>query len=45
MEDLLEEWVCCQRSWIYLQPIFISEDLKKKMPKEKARFDEVDEIW
>ena len=45
MQDLLEEWLLCQRTWIYLHPIFLSEDLKKKMPVEKKMFDSVDEIW
>jgi len=35
MQDLLEDWIKCQRSWLYLKPIFVSEDLKKKMPVEK----------
>ena len=45
MEDMLEEWIRCQRSWLYLQPIFISEDLKKKMSYEKNLFDQVDKLW
>ncbi len=36
---MLEEWLICQRSWIYLKPIFLSDDLKKKMPVEKQKFD------
>lgn len=45
MQDLLEDWIRCQRSWIYLKPIFKSPDLKKKMPVEKNKFDQVDKIW
>lgn len=45
IDEMLEEWVKCQRSWIYLYPIFISEDLKKKMPVEKKLFDDVDIVW
>ena len=45
IDDMLEEWVKCQRSWIYLYPIFMSEDLKKKMPVEKKLFDDVDVVW
>lgn len=44
-QDLLEDWIRCQRSWLYLKPIFASEDLKKKMPVEKPKFDEVDKTW
>lgn len=34
-QDTLEEWLKCQRSWVYLEPIFASEDIKKKLPVEK----------
>lgn len=44
-QDMLEEWLICQRSWIYLKPIFLSDDLKKKMPVEKQKFDQVDSDW
>ncbi len=39
LQDLLDEWIFCQRTWLYLNPIFASEDLKKKMPVEKKMFD------
>lgn len=45
IQDLMVEWIKCQRTWIYLSPIFASEDLKKKMPVEKKMFDGVDKSW
>ena len=30
---------------MYLEPIFASEDIKKKMQNEKQKFDRVDQHW
>ena len=43
--DTLEGWMKCQRSWMYLEPIFASDDIKKKLPTEKGKFDTVDKNW
>ncbi len=42
VQDTLEGWIKCQRSWMYLQPIFESEDIKKKMPLEHQKFSAFD---
>lgn len=42
---ILEEWLACQKTWIYLEPIFGSEDIMRQMPKEGSKFRKVDEIW
>ena len=34
-----------QRSWIYLENIFIGEDIRKQLPGETAEFDHVDIDW
>lgn len=34
-----------QRSWKYLEPIFISDDIKKKMPLEYKKFESVDKSY
>jgi dynein heavy chain len=31
LENLLDEWVAFQRSWIYLENIFYSADIASKM--------------
>lgn len=30
---------------MYLEPIFASDDIKKKMPTEKSKFDTIDSNW
>jgi dynein heavy chain len=30
---------------MYLEPIFSSDDIKKKMPKEREKFEIVDRNW
>jgi dynein heavy chain len=45
MQDTLDGWIKCQRNWMYLQPIFASEDITQKMPLEKQKFACVDMSW
>ena len=45
IQDTLEGWIKCQRAWMYLEPIFSSEDIKKKLSLEKQKFDGVDKNW
>uniref|UniRef100_A0A8V1A4F4 Dynein axonemal heavy chain 1 n=1 Tax=Gallus gallus TaxID=9031 RepID=A0A8V1A4F4_CHICK len=44
-QDVLEEWLNCQCSWLYLEPIFRSEDIKRQLPVESERFQVVDTDW
>uniref|UniRef100_A0A8C3ERS2 Dynein axonemal heavy chain 1 n=1 Tax=Corvus moneduloides TaxID=1196302 RepID=A0A8C3ERS2_CORMO len=39
------EWLNCQRSWLYLEPIFRSEDIKRQLPVESQRYNTVDKDW
>lgn len=45
IQDTLDGWIKCQRGWMYLEPIFSSEDIKEKMKTEKGKFDLVDRAW
>lgn len=45
IQDTLDGWIKTQRGWMYLEPIFSSEDIKQKMQVEKAKFDIVDKNW
>lgn len=45
IQDTLENWIKTQRGWMYLEPIFSSEDIQEKMAAEKLKFDEVDKHW
>ena len=45
MQDVIEEWLRCQRDWAYLQPIFDSNDITKQLPAESKKFKTVDRKW
>ena len=42
---ILENWIRVQMAWIYLEPIFGSEDIRSQMPLEGKLFEEVDKNW
>ena len=43
--EILEEWLVLQRQWMYLEPIFSSEDIQSQLPLEGKRFANVDRMW
>lgn len=45
MSELIEEVAKCQRTWMYLEPIFASDDIHKQMPQEGTYFRDVDTLW
>ncbi|CAJ1418817.1 unnamed protein product [Effrenium voratum] len=45
IQDLLEQWLAMQRSWLYLEPIFSSDDIQKQLPNEAKRFQQVNGLW
>lgn len=44
-QDVIEEWTVCQRNWLYLEPIFSSEDIQRQLPTESKRYQKVDYMW
>ncbi|XP_077458505.1 dynein axonemal heavy chain 1 [Stigmatopora argus] len=44
-QDVLEEWLLCQGSWLYLEPIFSSDDINEQLPVEGMRYQQMEEIW
>lgn len=43
LQDLLDQWTRCQSHWMYLEPIFSSEDILKQLPEEGEKFLRVDQ--
>ena len=42
---MLDEWLACQRSWMYLESIFAAPDLQRQLPAELKMFVGVDKAW
>ena len=45
ISDIIDEWLTCQRNWMYLENIFNAPDIQKQMPKESAKFLIVDKFF
>ncbi|XP_054557770.1 dynein axonemal heavy chain 6 isoform X2 [Talpa occidentalis] len=41
----LEEWLTCQRNWLYLESIFNAPDIQRQLPAESKMFLQVDKSW
>ncbi|XP_052808511.1 dynein axonemal heavy chain 1-like isoform X3 [Mya arenaria] len=44
-QDVLDEWLNCQRAWLYLEPIFSSDDINRQLPVESKRYATMERMW
>ena len=45
LQELLDEWMNCQKNWMYLETIFNSPDIAKDLPAESKKFTQEDTKW
>lgn len=45
IQDILDVLMECQRAWLYLEPVFTSDDIKQQLPTESKRFFSADRSW
>eukprot|EP01022_Parablepharisma_sp_SALTPOND_P028312 TRINITY_DN70784_c2_g1_i1.p1 TRINITY_DN70784_c2_g1~~TRINITY_DN70784_c2_g1_i1.p1 ORF type:complete len:4393 (-),score=612.94 TRINITY_DN70784_c2_g1_i1:3426-16604(-) len=45
LSEILEELKKCQKTWIYLQPMFAAEDIRLTLKREAEQFADVDSKW
>uniref|UniRef100_G1NZY7 Dynein axonemal heavy chain 2 n=1 Tax=Myotis lucifugus TaxID=59463 RepID=G1NZY7_MYOLU len=43
--EVIETVLTVQRQWMYLENIFLGEDIRKQLPNESALFDQVNSRW
>ena len=43
--SLQDEWMTCQRNWLYLESIFSAPDIQRQLPAEAKMFMTVDKSW
>jgi dynein heavy chain len=44
-QETLDEWLTCQKNWMYLETIFNSPDIQKQLPVAAKKFQTVDRYW
>lgn len=45
LQEILDVWIKVQANYLYLEPIFNSDDISKKLPGEAADFQRIDKMW
>ncbi|XP_073954501.1 dynein axonemal heavy chain 1-like isoform X1 [Choristoneura fumiferana] len=44
-QKVVDEWIECQKEWMYLEPIFTSEDISRQLPMEAKKYNTMERIW
>ncbi|CAH0663656.1 unnamed protein product [Spodoptera exigua] len=44
-QRVVDEWIECQGEWMYLEPIFTSEDIARQLPMESKKYGTMERIW
>uniref|UniRef100_A0A2A4JD05 Dynein heavy chain linker domain-containing protein n=1 Tax=Heliothis virescens TaxID=7102 RepID=A0A2A4JD05_HELVI len=44
-QKVVDEWIECQKEWMYLEPIFTSEDIARQLPMETKKYGTMERIW
>ncbi|XP_050552040.1 dynein axonemal heavy chain 1 isoform X3 [Spodoptera frugiperda] len=44
-QRVVDEWIECQKEWMYLEPIFTSEDIARQLPMETKKYGTMERIW
>ncbi|KAJ9459042.1 Dynein-1-beta heavy chain [Diplonema papillatum] len=45
LQSIQDEWLKCQQSWAYLEPIFSAADIQRALPGAYQSFSKVDRVW
>ena len=45
LQSIQDEWLKCQQSWAYLDPIFSASDIQRALPGAFQSFSKVDKVW
>ncbi|XP_060531534.1 dynein axonemal heavy chain 1-like [Cylas formicarius] len=43
--EVIEEWIDVQKQWMYMEPIFTSEDIIKQLPIESKKYRFMERTW
>ncbi|XP_035733901.1 dynein heavy chain 1, axonemal-like [Vespa mandarinia] len=44
-QEVISLWIEVQKHWMYLEPIFTSEDISRQLPVETRKFNTMDRTW